>query len=293
MRGHTWVVLVLVAVVTAGWAAVEQELKPYVMASVPTGTIAEHSDIVRQAVAAQGFAVVGSYKPYDGAEILVVTSDDLKQTAAQSPFGGYGATLRVSLTQVGDHVQIAYTSPAYIANVYRLQGNHEVAAGKLRAALGWQKEFGSKAGIKAEKLRNYHYTIMMPYFDDQEELAQHASFAQAAAAVEAGLAANVAGTEKIYRVDVGAQSALFGVALRQGNGADVKVMENCDQQDLKHTAYMPYEILVSGGRAYALPGKFRIAISFPDLSMPTFMKISRAPGAIKNALQDVAETEIP
>ena len=66
-------------------------------------------------------------------------------------------------------------------------------------------------------------------------------------------------------------------------------MDNCDREHDKHTAYMPYEILVSGDTAYALRGKFRIAMSFPDLSMGTFLKISRAPGAIKGVLQDVAQ----
>ena len=66
------------------------------------------------------------------------------------------------------------------------------------------------------------------------------------------------------------------------------VMETCDVGDLKHTLYMPYEMLVSDGTVYALHAKFRIALSFPDLGMVTFMKISGAPGAIERALRSAS-----
>jgi hypothetical protein len=52
----------------------------------------------------------------------------------------------------------------------------------------------------------------------------------------------------------------------------------------KHTAYLPYEIYISDNKAYILNGKFRIAISFPDLSMGQFMKIKNAPKNIKKSI---------
>jgi hypothetical protein len=62
-----------------------------------------------------------------------------------------------------------------------------------------------------------------------------------------------------------------------------------DTGDLKHTAHLPYQILVTGNKAIALPGKFRIAVSFPDLGMGTFMRISNAPGAIQQTLTEVVQ----
>jgi len=52
---------------------------------------------------------------------------------------------------------------------------------------------------------------------------------------------------------------------------------------------LPYELLVSGPDVIALRGRFRIAQSFPDLTMGTFMKIRSAPGAIKSTLTQVAQ----
>jgi hypothetical protein len=66
-------------------------------------------------------------------------------------------------------------------------------------------------------------------------------------------------------------------------------MDYIDFGDVKSTAHLPYEILVSGNKVYHLYARFRIAISFPDLSMMgsnSFMSIMSAPGAIKDALKE-------
>jgi hypothetical protein len=65
-------------------------------------------------------------------------------------------------------------------------------------------------------------------------------------------------------------------------------MKVIDFAELKQTPYLPYELVVSEGNVYTLHRKFRIAQSFPDLTMGTFMKISGAPGAIDYTLKQVA-----
>jgi hypothetical protein len=57
---------------------------------------------------------------------------------------------------------------------------------------------------------------------------------------------------------------------------------------LKHTAHLPYELIVSEGNVQMLHGKFRIAVDFPDLTMGTFMKISGAPAGIEEKLKLIA-----
>ncbi len=93
---------------------------------------------------------------------------------------------------------------------------------------------------------------------------------------------------KVYRIDIpGKEEAVFGVAIGRGKGADKYVMDYIDFADLKSTAHLPYEMLVSGNKVYHLYARFRIAISFPDLSMMgsnSFMSIMSAPGAIKDSL---------
>jgi hypothetical protein len=163
---------------------------------------------------------------------------------------------------------------------------------KLAAALGKQKEYGSVDGITEKKLRKYNYMMGMAKFVSigDHELAAFKSHQDAVNVIEAGLAAGKAGVTKVYRIDVpGKEEAVFGVAIARGKGADNYIMDYIDFADVKSTAHLPYEILVSGNKVYHLFAKFRIAISFPDLSMMgsnSFMSIMSAPGAIKDAFTE-------
>lgn len=283
--------LILGLVATAAGAA--EKLKPFVLASSGAGAVADKLVEVKGALTGQGFEVAGEYSPYAGAHVVVVTSDELKAAAAKSDFGGYGAVERVSVTQAGDQVQVAYTNPAYWAAAYRMKADLSGVASKLAAALGKGKDFGCEKKCQSdEDLREYHYKILMPYFDDPDELASYGSFEEATGKVEAGLAAGKGGTSKVYRVDIpGKQEAVFGVAMKEGYSSGEKIMGLIDGTADKHTAHLPYELLVSGGKVYALNGKFRIAISFPDLSMMgkgSFMEIMDSPGAITKALKAAA-----
>jgi hypothetical protein len=189
--------------------------------------------------------------------VIAVTNDELRTTAAKSEHGGFGAAQRVSVTKIGNEVQVAYTNPAYMANAYRMAGDLKDTAAKLQAALGKVEEYGAK-GLTAEKLRKYHYTFGMEYFDEPNELAKYASHEEAVKAVEAGLAAGKQGVTKVYRVDVaGKKETLFGVAMKGEGEAgkfmdDKYIMSEIDFKDVKSTAHLPYDILVSDNKVYAL-----------------------------------------
>ncbi|GAB4356103.1 MAG: hypothetical protein Kow006_22970 [Gammaproteobacteria bacterium] len=277
---------------SASWAEDPRFYKPYVLARITSDTLSAAVESTKTALSRGGFTVVGEYSPYEGAHVVVVTSDALKAVAAQSEFGGYGSALRVGITQVEDKIQIAYTNPSYMAHVYRMKGDLADIAEAMKAALGAEREFGSEHGNTEFVLRKYHYMMFMPYFDDQLELAEYSDHQTALQAVENGLASGRGGTRKVYRIDLpGKEESLFGVAINEGEGADKTVMTTTDIAPLKHTPHLPYELLVSGGNVYALHGKFRIAQSFPDLGMGTFMKISGAPDGIEEALKAVARSE--
>jgi hypothetical protein len=70
------------------------------------------------------------------------------------------------------------------------------------------------------------------------------------------------------------------------------IMSEIDFRDVKSTAHLPYEVLVSDNKVYALYARFRIAIDFPDLSMMgknSFMNIMKTPEAIREALQKTVQ----
>ncbi|HUX64607.1 hypothetical protein [Sulfuricella sp.] len=270
-------------------AALADDLKPFVLASKGAGTVADKAAAAKTALQANGFTIAGSYSPYPETTIIVVTNDEMKTTAAKSENGGFGAAQRVSVTKVHDEVQVSYTNPTYMANGYRMAGDLPQTSEKLKAALGKVEEFGAK-GLSASKLRKYHYMFGMEYFDEPVILAEYGSHEEAVKAVEANLAAGKGGCTKVYRVDVpGKKESVFGVAMKGGDKYmdDKYIMSIVDFGDLKASAHLPHEMLVTGNQVIALYGRFRIALDFPDLKMSganSFMKIMESPEAIRKAM---------
>src|SRR5512139_2629713 len=300
---------------TAGVAMADDVgMKPFVLASKGPGTIDAKVAAAKASLAANGFSVVGSYSPYPSATILIVTSDELKNNAAASDHGGYGAAQRVAITKVKNEIQVSFTNPTYMANMYRMNGDLKNVYAKLEAALGKVEEFGMERPMSVAKARKYHYMFGMEYFDEKAELGEFDSYEAALAAVESGLASGKEGVTKVYRIDIpGKKEAVFGVAMSGKPGktkvskevtpgqsedigltmtgapeADAYIMSNIDFKEIKSTAHLPYEVLVSGNKVYAQYARFRIAMNFPELSMMgknSFMNIMECPEAIRDALK--------
>ncbi|MFN2128359.1 MAG: hypothetical protein ACK2TU_10925 [Anaerolineales bacterium] len=281
-------VFFIITMVLAGITQANELLKPFILASTNSGDVSSTVSDVKNKLGAAGFEIVGEYSPYENAVVVIVTSDALKTAAAKSKFGGYGVAQRVSVTKVGDEVQVAYTNPVYMANAYRMKDNLENVASQLGKALGSEKQFGPAEGMEAEDVREYHYMFGMEYFDEPSLLAEYSSYNEAIDAVEKSLAANRGGTGKVYRVDVpGKEESVFGVSLTKGCSSDKMIMGYIDFKPIRSTAHLPYEMLVSGNQVYALYARFRIAINFPDLKMMganSFFKIMCAPDEIEKAL---------
>jgi len=276
----------------AGITQAATTYKPYFLGTVPAAE-------VENKLTEAKFEIVGQYEPYTGAKVIVVTSDRLKDAATKSTFGGYGAVQRVAITDNGDGKVVSYTNPTYWANAYQMNDDLIDVGIKLETALGNGGEFGSKKGLTKKKLRKYRYMWRLPYFTDPVLLAEHDNHEQAVSAVEAGLKGEKGDqndTKFVYRVDIAqTNETLFGMqVLGKSDGADAKLMSilNTFTEKAKvpaHTAYMPYEILVSGKKVYMLAGRFRIAIAFPDLGIWQFKKIFGAPKGIANAAKAAAE----
>lgn len=304
----------LLTVIMAVSAQAADLLKPYVLASAGPGDIAKMTDEVKAKLTGAGFEVVGSYSPFEGSNILVITNDEVKKAAASSERGGYLAPMRVTVTkQYGNgkgaafnpadaQIQVAFTNPVYWAAAYRVSADVSAVKAKLAATLGSKEEYGSfygfKDGISADALKGYHYTVMMEYFDDPSDLGEHDSHEEAVKAVEAGLAAHAGGTSQVYRIDIpGKEETVFGVALTDGCSGDEATMKAVDMGPVHNTGYAPYEILVTGNKVEALYARFRIAIAYLGLPMManptggTFMNIMCAPGAIESALLAAAGEE--
>ena len=293
----------LITLLSAGHALAER-VQPFILASSGPGDFAGTVSDTKNKLTGAGFEVVGTHAPYAGAEIIVITNDEMKTAATKSERGGYGAAMRVSVTDNAGNIEVAYTNPKYWANAYRMASNLDGVTSKLASALGSQKQFSSgDKELTPEDMRKYHYTFMMEYFDDPSDLASYGSHSEAVKAVQSNLAAGKGATTQVYTVSVGKDTegkemTLIGVGMKGKNdgdcSGDVYIMSRIDKSTPRSTAHLPYEVLVYGSDVEALYGRFRIAISMPHLPMVanpdggTFMDIMCSPEGIREALTAAA-----
>ncbi len=285
----------------------EVQVKPFVLADSNSNNFDQTLENTRKKLASAGFEILGEYSPYTKAGIIVFTNNELRNAATKSERGGYGGALRVAVTELEDEVEVAYTNPRYWSSAYRMSSNLKSVSDTLAAVFKAKTEFGTGELVLSESdMRDYHYTFMMEYFDDPSQLAYYESHQQAVDQVENYLAQGAGNGRKVYRLDLGKdtkgkQMTLFGVALDGRDtddcSSDQYIMGRIDRSSPRHTAHLPYEILVYGANVEALYARFRIAISWPNLPMmssdtgATFLSIMCAPEAIKNALSEVAGAE--
>ena len=129
----------------------------------------------------------------------------------------------------------------------------------------------------------------MPEFDDVIVLGKFDSFEQAENRVEANLKKGINGLKEVYSIRIpGKKLKLFGIAVSGAKG-EAYFVPIIDKSNLKNTAFLPYEILIDGNKVIMLHGRYRIALSFPDLSMGTFSKIMSTPGDIEDQLSKLCQ----
>jgi uncharacterized protein (DUF302 family) len=296
-------ILVLTLVTLFYFNASGQKFKPYVLAGNSASSIEVVEKAVSEKLKAAGFSIEGTYKPIASKDrtIIVISNEDLMSAVKKvGGFKGFALALRVALTVENGKTLVSYTNPEYWGRAY-FTDKWETAApfyskisSKIKTALAdfsneKFREFGSEKGLSAGDLKKYHYMVGMPYFDDNVKIKEFKSFEEAISKIESNLKNGVADMKKVYDVKLtGEKMALYGFALT-GTDGEKFFMPKIDLSSPKHTAFLPYELLVVGNKAYMLHGRFRIALSFPDLTMGQFMKIVSTPGYIEDKMKEVCK----
>lgn len=280
-----------------------QNLKPYILGFETTESIADTKAKVKANLIANSIKVVGQYQPANDKNrwVIIFTSTDLESAVKKvGGLTGFAVTLRLGITREDGKTKVSYTNPAYWGNAYfrddypKVSSYYSSLTAHLKTAMKASgtflgTSFGSKEGIAAEDLRDYHYMMGMPYFDDTEELEDFSSHAAALAKVEASIKKGIPNVKKVYKVKIPAKNlTLYGFAL-SGEDGEGKFMPIIDIGKPKHTAFLPYEILVMDNEVHMLHGRFRIALSFPDLTMGTFSQIMSTPGNIEDLLEQLVK----
>ncbi len=278
-------------------------LSPYILAGIDQGTRQEVEARIEEHLIAADFEVVGSYSPADDETlgVICITHEELKTAAAAAGgLRGFAAVLRVGFHQTEDGIKVSYTNPLYWGNAYwekdypQVEALYEQLDKDLRQVFAdlpatLFSPFGSKKGVPAKKLSKYHYMISMPYFHSVQKLDTGSSYQDAVTRIESRAAAEDSAVKIVYSIKFPEQEmALYGTALTGENG-ESKFLPKIDFEEPRHVPFLPYEMLVLKDQVVSLHGKFRIALSFPDLSMVTFMKIVSTPGDIADAQRSVAK----
>lgn len=253
---------------------------------------------VKTALETAGFKIIGDYQPANSENLKVIcyTRPDLEKIALSFPDrGALAAALKVGFKKDGASVTISMVNPMYLFYGYFVEGIDkqktalEKISGDAKSALSGLgsglKGFGGE--LSTDQLQKYHYKVMMPYFKDAEELKTFASFEEGLKTIRAGLDAKKGNTLKVYElVYADKKTAVFGVGIPDAEKGEAKFLPIIGDD---HVAAMPYELILQGNQATILPGRFRIAIFWPELTMGTFMKIMSTPGDIADTLKGLTE----
>lgn len=252
-------------------------LKPFSLAGITNTEMSRVVADVENRLRRSNFEIIGTYRPYPGAQIFAVTNDALRKAATKSEYGGFGAVIKVAVTEVTDkkgarQIQVTYNNPEYIGLAYNMNTRLSDIKRELGQVIGFDRDYGGE-GIEEEKLPKYNYTFGLEDFYGFYDLVDHGTHEKAIREVEKGLANNNFGIGQVYKLKVpGKQQVVYGLSLN-ANVDDEKflndkyVMEVIDHQPLRRTAHLPYEIMVNGSKVIALHAHYRLAVQFPDLHM--------------------------
>ena len=292
------IIFSIITIVSFYFNSNSQELSPYIKIGESNETIQQVSEKVITALKDNSFTVLGTYNPSNKSSLKVIafTRTDLKNSVIKvSDRGALAAAFKVGLVEKNGKVTISYTNPDYILRAY-LRDNYnsykstfEKFSADLKttfSSIGNEfKPFGGT--VAADKLKNYHYKIMMPYFTDPVTLNEFSSFEAGLNIIENNLNAKKGTTVQIYKIIFKEQKvAVFGIGLQSKEDGESYFLPKIGED---HVAALPYEIILQGKEATMLHGKYRIALHWPELTMGTFMKIMSTPGDIEDTLEALCE----
>ncbi len=288
--------LVVATIFLFSISGISQEISPFIKVGESGHTVSVMSGTIKNVLKSHNFEVLGDYNPASNPNLGVIafTRNDLKNTVVKvKDRGALAAVLKIGLVKEGNTLTISYTNPEYILRAYlgNDYGKYETLftsfSNDVKKALS---QFGNDftpfgGAVEKDKLKKYHYKIMMPYFTDPVELREFASFEEGVATIEKNLKAKKGNTVLVYKLVYSSPKvAVFGVGLEDDEDGESHFLPKIGEA---HAAALPYEIILQGKTATMLHGKYRIALHWPDLTMGTFMKIMSTPGDIEDALEEL------
>ena len=292
--------LIAIAVLAVSGILSLSAIAPYLLVGKLSGSIQDASMKTIEVLKADGYEVIGQYRPGSNPDLYVVvfTSPGLKALCKRSADRGMlAAAMKVGFQNTGGSVSVSLLNPEYLFYAYfRDQMEESVFQSSALSQSSEIKNSLKKVGslmtpfggdLSAKDLMKYHYMVGMPYFDDPIELAEFDSFDQGLSTIQNKLSRTAGPTVKVYEiVDRGSKVAVFGVGLTDPEEGEAHFLPIIGES---HVAAMPYELILQDKQATMLHGRFRFASHWPELKMSTFTKIMSSPGDVEDAMKTLVE----
>ncbi len=289
--------LLTMMLVMAGMAVAAQEYSPFYKVAVKQGQTEAVAQSYKTMVTDAGYQVIGEYHPENKGSLYVLcfTNNKLKNLSLRfADRGALGAVLRMGFVEKDGKTTVSIVNPYYMFYAYwgTQMGSNENEVDAMAEDIlrlfrndGVLSAFGGT--LEKEDLPEYHYKIMMPYFDDPDELEEFNSFDEGLAVIRKNLNAKKGNTLKVYEMVIPDKKvAVFGVGLLDKETGEANFLPIIGED---HVAAMPYEIILQGKEATSLAGKYRFALYWPELSMGEFMKIMSTPGDVEDTMEGLTE----
>ncbi len=280
-----------------GISMAQETFSPFLKTAEQNKSIESLAEEISSALKLANFNIVGQYKPMHSGNLQVIcfTRKDLQSASLSfKDRGALASVLKIGLQKTASGVSISILNPMYMFYGY-FQGNiakqmtvlkqiDKDAKQVLSDKFGKLTPFGGE--LTSEKLVGYHYKVMMPYFTDPTILETYSSFEEGLKHIQSKLA-NSPNVEKVYmQLYKEEQIAVFGLGLTNKEKGEASFLPIIGES---HVAALPYEIILQGKDVSMLPGKYRIALFWPELTMGTFMKIMSTPGDIESFFLEVTK----
>jgi len=226
---------------------------------------------VKSVLTSNGFDIIGEYDAMDDKQyhVVVYTHSAIKKLASKES-RGFAGVQKVLIDS--KEKTLVFTNPDYFMAAFLQDDNSPELSNKITAKLA--AKFGtlspSACKLDADDISSYHFMMGMPYYEDMIEIASGEGLDK--------VLESKAKSDIVFKLKLD-NSTLYGVAMNTEDGEKTYVPAI---EANKHSAFLPYMVLIEDNKAKILHGKFYLAIANPDLSMGDFMNISSAPGDIED-----------
>ena len=235
----------------------------------------EKSKSVIKKLKKAGFTIVSKSKVgKKKMDLIIFSHSGINKLANQEKRGFIAGVMRVLINKRDKEIRI--TNPNYFLAAFLQENFDEAEATKYSDLLHdtFKNLKSSEDKWPGNKLQNFQYMMSQPFYHDVAVLAEGDT-----ASLVKKIDKKVKKKRLIFKVQLAENRFVYGVMPGKRTSKFV------DKIGSQNALALPWMILIENGQATMMKGQFYIALSYPLLSMGTFMTIATVPGAIEKDMK--------